>query len=788
MSNESKKARILKNLARAGTGSSISILRDEFVKLHPIISASKNFNQLHEALDLLDSFAYRLPDEIFPAISGLIDRMGGNAFALEFDNPAKVRDGDVYFNVDTLVGKAFELIDHFKYTKHEEVSMFLVACVVSKNRKLSSIASNSLVSFSEIDLKFTQKNGLLLQNSVLENFERLDKRAFLENLELLTPSIQALLKANIDSHTWDYDKVTIHQGVIAATEESRKLRSRLIDLCISCYELATGIPEKKSLLTTLNSGIHIWHPGRVPEGTNNMIAADAIRILTFLLRILPKEPLEIIQQIEHNSFWNFYHSSNPDVSALCLQIEKQINATPEYLIYRDLVGYDGIFFSWEEQKQTKASRIITEEKSDEIVNHRVSEVSSGTVIRWLERLVTFSKTQSSDLATFPRMYRFAERVAQRFPNETFAFIGPHMDNCKAFIIPVAKGLWNSNNKNMVHSLLKGWSTSEEWLGVSIQTMFFVTPIDNELLKEISRRCVKYRNEYASGLLIEFLCDRFGDLPKNDLNHVFQEQLKGLASTNWVKFVWYKKQLRGFFELLAGESRQAILDNLLILQRIDHQDEAILSLLSRDDIPSVLELFRKRIERSKTTRDFDAIPFKFYSLDEDLRRDPRLVVRTVRDWYKGDLYAFMYAGADVVSRTFPEISGDFENELRSLLDTKAQENIEFVIAVLRSYNGEAFSLDLAVSLVQALPEGSALLPEVECYMESLGVTRGEHGHSEGLAQKHEQLQGLANHADPKVKAYFSTYLSGLKARQEHFRLHELDRENFRKHEYGKLKPE
>lgn len=106
-----------------------------------------------------------------------------------------------------------------------------------------------------------------------------------------------------------------------------------------------------------------------------------------------------------------------------------------------------------------------------------------------------------------------------------------------------------------------------------------------------------------------------------------------------------------------------------MKEIDYHAEEILGQLGKRDVSKIIEFFgeRTRIEKGKpAVDDYEAIPFQFHTLSNDLAKDPELVLSEVREWYDNDYGMFVVRGAKLLANIFPTISLGFQKELCRLI--------------------------------------------------------------------------------------------------------------------------
>jgi hypothetical protein len=67
-----------------------------------------------------------------------------------------------------------------------------------------------------------------------------------------------------------------------------------------------------------------------------------------------EDDLQIIQKLEHDSYWIHFHTSSAEVKAAALEVKAIIDANAEYGVYKTLVGFEGIFGDWAKDRKDES--------------------------------------------------------------------------------------------------------------------------------------------------------------------------------------------------------------------------------------------------------------------------------------------------------------------------------------------------------------------------------------------------------------------------------------------------
>jgi hypothetical protein len=236
--------------------------------------------------------------------------------------------------------------------------------------------------------------------------------------------------------------------------------------------------------------------------------------------------------------------------------------------------------------------------------------------------------------------------------------------------------------------------------------------------------------------------------------------------SWISDAWFRKEARRLFAEINADGIEHVLRNLLVLDKIDYHAEEVLFSLAQRVPERVLKLLIQRItvevqtQSDSGTRDFQAIPFEFHKLQEPLSKIPRSVVRSVLDQCRTDDTLFAYRGGALLKNIFPGFSEELEAELLQLVLEGSDSNLEFVIGILRNYQGEPFIHRLCKEIVKKTDSGNPLLNEVSIALESTGIVSGEFGMAEAYERKREEVLEWLSDPNERVKAFAKRYIADL----------------------------
>jgi hypothetical protein len=156
---------------------------------------------------------------------------------------------------------------------------------------------------------------------------------------------------------------------------------------------------------------------------------------------------------------------------------------------------------------------------------------------------------------------------------------------------------------------------------------------------------------------------------------------------------------------------------------------------------------------------------------------------VRSWFDLGRPLFQYRDAKLLSNIFPDFPDFFAKELIAMTRTDSIRDVEFVLAVLRSYDGQGFLHDVCRAAVEALPADHPSLSEVYAVIYTTGMTSGEYGLAEAYDTKAKNLSPWLDDPSDKVKRFAKEAIAALTATSGDERRRADEEIELRKHKFG-----
>ncbi|MGR8964976.1 hypothetical protein ACU8MP_29490 (plasmid) [Rhizobium leguminosarum] len=785
------KMRVLKQLAKTQGEKVTRALEKEAHRIGNVFKTDARFDILYQHIGLLDVFAFRIPDIAIDLCEQLLDRLD----RLKLAQPNGDERGSRYETSERLTTAVLDLLVRIRLFRIRKVLGLVVRAYTHGTEEVRKKAGEGFerISGFNIDTFYSGENraglGPAPQFEVIGWLESLDRRSLKEDFDAAVALCTNLLSPNMTGTSWDYKSVTWSSTAVPATTQIIELRQRALGLLKKLYADAHKIRDKQSLINAMMASSRM--PDR-QEGSveiARMISDNTVDVMTFLEYRLPQESLQIVQKIEHDVYWRFYHAPTDAVRSAALKIRDLLKSQSEYIIYRDLVGFNGIFRRWEDGSQVTTDFAAIEEYRAGKAKEYAYTIDDSNWAAWRARIISFCQTESDDLATFPKFYSFLEHFADHRPDLAFLLVQENLDEARPFIIPLLRGLWRSARRPELLDLFEQWIRDGVNLYAISKLFWSNKDLDEGVLVNLLGRFILDDNRAGLGLIIGTATSNYAD--RQDLLNTLVlpaiVALTALEDARWINEIWYSPEARKMFSDMDEHGRQTVLAGLLYLHRVDYHAEEILIPFAQRDPISVMNFFRERMrfqELRQSEDMYEAVPYGFHQLNGTLNQYPDAVVDAVYSWFDEKDYLFQFRGGRLLQAIFPEFPEPFAETLARIIQHGNRRDFAFVTSVLRTYDGQSFLYEIVKDIIASIPDGDAeLLEEISAVVASNGVVSGEYGYVTAYLEKAEALRMWLDDPREKVRLFADRFIQDLKRASESERRRADESIALRKHAYG-----
>jgi hypothetical protein len=765
---KSLKIKTLKSLAERKGEAAEAALLEELSKINDVLKSETDYHVLEEAIEFLKIFAYRHPKDSCEILSRFVSRTDELQTTIEDSGSITSDEVAKYFGSASIAKEAIEGLIQLRYQNFDTLLPLFVDLSLHEQEKIKKKAIEGLKQMSEFNIhvfRGTEKQGGVgpaPQTKIIEYLKTLSSPELLKYFDAVLTLCKELFSPTMQGGSSTYDTFTISTADIPPMDQISTIRTGTIEILGALFNEAETANQKIQVINHLSNGTRA--PGRATLGSEirQIIEQNTIDILNLFARYASGSDFSIVQKIEHHSFHIYRIAVSEDIVDAALRVEIVIAKNQEYQIFRDLVGFEGIFGQWSElAKSHNYIRLTDDDREVRVLTH-VKSVKKDSAAEWQIRIVEYAKTESDDSASFQYFYKFLEELAKSYPSFAFQLLQEEENALKSFLIPLLRGLWAGEKEKDLRELIDSWIADGKYLSSITKSFMGLQQFEVEILSRLIEVATKINDITTIDTLISLSIENYSFDPGIATEKVFLPAISALTSLNdssWVFDNWFRKNKEEMFKGLSKEQIVLVLENLITAPNIDYHFEAILSTIAETYPQNVVELFGKRIEYEKlqTTsstldRVYEAIPFDFSELNETLNKIPELVVSEVRKWYDGDYGQFIYRGAKFIRNIFPKFSETIEAELINITQKNTKDDHLFVLAVLRSYDGQDFIYNVCKELVSLLSEDDELLKEVAFAIMSTGVVSGEYGFADAFRDKSESINTWLEDENPKIQNF------------------------------------
>ncbi|MBS3021439.1 hypothetical protein DJFAAGMI_04212 [Comamonas sp. PE63] len=800
--------KVLERLAQSKTPAADEATRRACEQAIAVLADGVEYEALEFSLDVLLTVGFRHSKEVAVAADAFLRTVEARSLVHLDDHVAQLETLSQYRNARRLMSKAIDLLNALRYletpavvdsllwaSKHEEVSV----------RKAAFSDLGGLAKYN-ISVYFGDGTsagiGSIPQVIVIDVLEGKVDEYLRTHLGGVLTLLGGLLSTSMESTNWSSTGVTLSRAVAPAHEGVVDVRRRSISLVKRLYQLVETKSQKLSVIGAMNTAARGDGRGVIDKGYLDMISANALEVLRFFGDIAKEEEdLQIIQKLEHNSYWIHFHSASAEVKAAALEVKTIIDANAEYGIYKALVGFEGIFGDWTKDRKDESYTLGSRESRVKQCKGLAAQVPAEGFAVWRARIVRFAQTESDDLATFPVFYEFLADVAATYPEFALDLLTEDAEQLSKFLIPLLRGVWDSERRAQLLPLMTKWideaqAEDTSLLAACAKVFLSTKDVDFSILEKILEKATLLHDVFAIRQVASVAVGRSdAEAVQAELKRLFLRalpRLTELGDAGWVREIWYRKEATEMVAEFSSDERREVLKNLRFLPQIDYQAEDVLAAIAEREPHLVVEFLCDRLYEpdqhvaavaEKAGGDYEELPYQFQTLQDSLSKDPKVVVAEVMDRYSADDTLFEFRGAKLLQAIFPQFSESFQAELVRLVREGSDKELDFVAGVLRAYSGEAFIQPVAKELIKRLPRSSPLISEVEMALQNTGVVSGVFGIAEAYDSKRSEVLDWLQDPNERIRTFAAKYIADLQTMSEIERRRAEEFVALRKFEYG-----
>lgn len=745
----------------------------DFAPTLETIRNSKNNDELTDAIGTLDDVVLpRVADrcrqfiDILPAlIEALARTRGTQSEPVEtvFGKYAGASGEDVARKFSTV------LSDHRycdpKLTIDTLVRLFTAAKSDDERRVWLDVATR----FAEHDVDVWKRHGPAVDRIIIDAIANLEKEAAAQAREISLAMLTNVLSAEIGGTSrGDFNSIVIHQGSVGASDDLRRVWSDAIDLLEKMLEEATDDAGRDGILTTMRQAMRPpFHGGS--EGLRTLVMENAARVANIERQVAPRCGLEARRKMETNAL-HVHHwfgdlpaemkeneelvTAQQRVVEELLALRDALNADPDFVLYKTLIGYDSVRpDAWDGDHFDPSAM---DEWRSENYPKLLARIDDKSADEWLERMRRYLGEQSGSGSHAP-MRDFAKILAEQKPGVAIGYLYKMDDGLASVLIPLLMGIHAAGQHDAVRLFAARWIGEGRFLSELVDWLAWQDASDLDLLVSVAARARELADDQAVLSSVDAAARIYAKAADPKLiDDVFMPAVGYLIEsklTGWTRFAWATRQ-GGLLSGLDETQAQLLLQSFVDEPTIDFHEERVLALVAERFIGLVFDFFETRIrrERNKDELRFDPIPFQINDLKAPLANQPEQLLAAVRRWHELQPLYHQFRGGRLVRNVFPDLSEDLVGALREMVKKGDRKDLEFVLATLQPYEGAEQIYPICMDVVDRLDEGDEMLGRISRVLGETGVLTGEFGQVQAEAEQHTRLERWANDDRPRVKSF------------------------------------
>lgn len=733
-----------------------------YKEIHDVLLNSISYSSISSAFEILEKFISHVSDDSIRDLVYCWQRLQEGGDLSISENFLKK-----YHTKEKIYSKIISLLGQLRYLEQDQITPILFQFWLDDESTRSDI-EKVFKDLSEFNLYAVQQIGFEPQLKLLDTIKQFSDGEKFEYFPIVKSIFNELLSTDIEGHSWNYRTVSIKSMAIPATEQVKDLRNDTVSCLVSMYKHTDDIENKKELLVLMNSACRIWSRTKISEESKLIVEKNSIDILQFWSSIIKNEPLELIQKLEHDTYWNYYHATSQPVRNAALSLEGTLNTLEEYQIYRDLVGYEGIFGRWEEERSARSDYDNQRKIREERVHIHINSVSKNNIEEWINRVELYLETDSRDLATFPELFKFVEAISSSFPKE-FLLRFEKSSNLNKSAVAVFRGVWTSSHRVEFIDTINIWLEEGKYLWELSVAFLSFKGLSFELIEKFINISIFVQDTQSLSSFLRVLDERREDFSSESINILFSNiftYLNQKISTVWINHVWFTRKGQSFIEALSSDNLKLMVDNLVFVNDVDYRVEGILEHISNINVGDVFYFFEQRIkyknnsDREQEDRYYD-IPFSLHSINKVLAEHPEKLLLLIKNNYEYKYGIHQYGIASLFKKCFSPFEPQLIDVVIENLNPLNDNELKLILAIVNSYDGHTSILLLVKRLLKEIECNEANIKNISYALLNTGVTSGEYGYANALKSKLKDIKPWLENDHANVVKFAYQYSAHLK---------------------------
>lgn len=749
-----------------------------------LLDNAQNNNERYEILSGMRDYAIPNYDDLSAAYQGLKGPLLMAVKAARTTEPVSIETtyGNMEgFKDDAVTKLVVEIVGSLRYADVTGTLQLLIGIYRGEpNDDIRRQIVNAVKKLSEYNIDAYNKVGPMLQMALVDYLSDMSD-AEVDSIRPIALTVWTeAIQSDITGAKWKADSVVLSTGALPASDQLREVRDKAIKALFAAYDRSTDDAQKRAVLSALDAATRTPNQAQYSNELLATTIKDATRIVDFVAERTKAASYELLQHLEHRLLYDYFRAKGltedtenrfacqAEAAALIAAIFKfrdTINADNQFVRYKVLVGFESVYSGHWTEKEFDYKGANEYRRGE--ANRYIDEINVVNENDWFDLISRCAETKSNDLATFPVFGNFISKLAERKPEVADRFLAKASDDLRNFLAGFLNGLALSGRSDIYERTLESEFESARSLIAMVRHLRYSDVKKPEFAARLLKRAIEKDEPIAVIECLLLALEYYGTEKIADVDMYLRDALTFLndrKDPRWVSGAWFLEKATKFYEELTPERTAQVLDNLVYLRQVDYQAERVLVRLAERHPEAVWDYFGARLAKEaagdEDEEHFEAVPFQFHGLKDELSKDPQLAINKGLSWFAQDQRLFQFRGGRLLSSAFPDCTAEFAAALVGLVKAGGDTETDFALAILQNYQGEISTYVVLKEIVSLFPDDARKIAKVRASIDSTGVVSGELGFVEAWRTKKESLAEWLADERPTVHAFAKKHIAEL----------------------------
>src|SRR6185437_870061 len=218
------------------------------------------------------------------------------------------------------------------------------------------------------------------------------------------------------------------------------------------------------------------------------------------------------------------------------------------------------------------------------------------------------RTESNDLATFPKFGLFLQKLARAKPSIMLGYIERLDDRLTGFLGVMLSGLAESDQPGVVKEKISHWLTEDRYLIQIAHYLQFAPQFDSPTLKAVTEAGIRLKNDDVVAQALATAFRRYKDATPALIDEIILPGINFFTEKRdprWVNLAWFIPKNESFLSDVSEPQLEALLKNLIHQPRVETHAEFVLAVLANKYGARVFDFFDERLTLSASREDKDS---------------------------------------------------------------------------------------------------------------------------------------------------------------------------------------